>query len=448
MLDSSIFDQYLEAISSAPACYVGFSGGLDSTVLLHLAAAWHAGRPDLPPLKAIHINHQLQAGSDGWQAHCQSVCDELGIPLTACSVDVAAAGGGETGARKARYEVFGCCLNEGADRGAALLLAHHKDDQVETFFLRLMRGSGLEGLSAIPGQRSLGEGLLLRPLLDVSRGELEEFARERGLTHVEDPSNADTGMDRNFLRNEVLALLETRWPAYRDTVARASAHIAEAASALAAGLGELDERRSVMGDPGLALAEILSRPPEEARRVLRSWLRGKGLHAPDESLLGEFLRQLENAAEDSNPRLATGSYIVSRFGDAVYLHPPVRDVAGVAEATLNPGESCVIAGVGNLGLYATEGPGMILSTDEAVQIRLRSGGERCKIAGRKHSTSLKNLFQELSVPPWWRERIPLVYGGDELLAIGDLKLCEPARPEEGRNGRWSLIWQRESPPFD
>jgi tRNA(Ile)-lysidine synthase len=448
MLDCSIFDQYTEAVSTAPVCYVGFSGGLDSTVLLHLAAAWHADNPRLPPLRAIHINHQMQVPSDSWQAHCQSICDRLGIPLEIHCVDVVAAGGGEAGARKARYAVFEQCLDR--EGGGVLLLGHHQDDQVETFFLRLMRGAGLEGLSAMPALRGLGQGVIIRPLLHSPRHELEAFAGAGGLVHIEDPSNADTSMDRNFLRNEVLKLLETRWPAYRDTVTRASTHIAEASSVLHADLGHLDERRTITGDAGLALHEVLGRSSEEARRVLRFWIRGRGLQAPDQSVLTEFVRQLSGAVEGSSPSMNVGSYAVSRYGDAIYLHAPPAEIAAMAPVQLTLGVDCQIAGVGSLCLSVTEGAGITLPASGQLQVRLRSGGERCRIAGRGHSTSLKNVFQELSVPPWWRERIPLIYAGDDLVAVGDLLLCEPSSVanEAVQNTGWKLIWQRESTPFD
>jgi len=223
----------------APAWYIAFSGGLDSTVLLHLLAH-HARNHPTPPLRAVHIHHGLQSAADAWPAHCQAICDPLGIELQVIPVRVGPGASREQAARDARYAAFKQLLGP----GDVLFTAQHRDDQAETVLLRLLRGAGLRGLSAMPGQRSLGQGYLARPLLDTSRQRLHDYACAHRLQWIEDPSNADLGFDRNYLRREVMPRLQQRWPQASQNLARGAQHLGEA-------LGLLDEL--AMGD--LAAAE-------------------------------------------------------------------------------------------------------------------------------------------------------------------------------------------------
>jgi tRNA(Ile)-lysidine synthase len=191
----------------APAWHIAFSGGLDSTVLLHLLAT-RAKIDKLPPLSAIHVHHGLQAAADAWPAHCQFVCDALGVPLRVIRVQVQQGASLERAARDARYQAFA----EVTGAGELLVTGQHRDDQAETLLFRLLRGAGVRGLAAMPAQRPLADGYLVRPLLDVSRAELEAYAREHQLTWIEDPSNADPRFSRNYLRHHVFPRLTERWP--------------------------------------------------------------------------------------------------------------------------------------------------------------------------------------------------------------------------------------------
>ena len=201
MLDDSALDHSLTPLTDAARWVVAFSGGLDSTALLHLLLAWRERRGKAPAIAALHINHQLQAAADDWQAHCRSHCADLDVAFQALCVDTQ--GSGEAAARDARYRAFEHYLQP----GDVLMLAHHLDDQVETFFLRLLRGAGLEGLSAMPASRPLGDARLARPLLHLTRAELAHYVNERGWRHIDDPTNADASIDRNFLRHQVLPVV-------------------------------------------------------------------------------------------------------------------------------------------------------------------------------------------------------------------------------------------------
>ncbi|MGB1139824.1 MAG: tRNA lysidine(34) synthetase TilS [Halioglobus sp.] len=420
--------------------YVGFSGGVDSTVLLHLLAALRETHPDLPPLTAVHVDHGLQAESGNWRTHCQRVCQEWDVPLVTREVDTAAFGSGELGAREARYSVFHELLGE----GDVLLLAHHLDDQVETFFLRLLRGAGVRGLAAMPASRPIGAGRLARPLLGFLREDVERCAAANGLAFVEDPSNADTGFDRNYLRAEVLPLLAARWPGYRGAVARATGHMAATSDLLRESLAIPVEVSSSLGDPGLALADLFARGEEAAALMLRDWLDGYGLPAPDRAPLMEFLRQLADAPDDAQPQLALADYALQRYRDAVFLlpHLPVPQ----APMALPPGEELFVPGIGVLRLVEVQADGFVLAPGDKPQVTWRAGGERVQLLGRSHSSSLKQLLQERAVPPWWRSNIPLLAVGEEVLCVGDLARCESPRwralggPDDTL---WQFTWGRD-----
>lgn len=215
--------QALAPWRSAPAWHIAFSGGLDSTVLLHLLANL-ANTDTLPPLGAVHVHHGLQTAADAWPAHCQSICDNLGVPLRVMRVQVQPGASLERAARDARYQAF----IEVTGAGQVLLTGQHRDDQAETLLFRLLRGAGVRGLSAMPAQRPLAAGYLVRPLLEVSRAELEAYAEEYQLEWIEDPSNADSRFSRNYLRHRVLPTLTERWPQAVSSLARTAEHLSEA----------------------------------------------------------------------------------------------------------------------------------------------------------------------------------------------------------------------------
>jgi tRNA(Ile)-lysidine synthase len=427
---------------------VAFSGGVDSTVLLHLLQRWCRTQRVAPPLTAIHINHGLQSAAAEWQLHCESFCRKLGVPLRCFPASVSAAGRGvEAAARDARYGIFKRQLGS----GDVLFLGHHLDDQVETFFLRLLRGAGLQGLAAMPVTRPLGAGRLARPLLGLPRRQLENHAAEHGLTWVEDPSNEDIDLDRNFLRAQVLPLLASRWPGYRRTVSRAGEHIGDAAALLAQLLPPPATVHSVMGDPGIALAELAADGPRGAAPKLRHWLQARNLLAPDQAPLDEFLRQLREGGQRSRPALQCSAFTLKRYRDAVYLLPDFDDQSVGESLWLGPGEVYELPGSGQLALEEAAATGLSLAPGERLQVRWRRGGERCRPRGRPGgSASLKKLLQEWGVPPWWRDRLPLLYLDEELLAVGGLWLCESSRladrAEPGRS-LWRPRWWRNIPPL-
>ena len=423
--------QLLAAVSawrSAPVWTVAFSGGLDSTVLLHLLASL-AQREQFPPLRAIHIQHGLQVAAEAWPAHCQRVCAALKVPLLVREVQVQAGASLEQAARDARYAAFASVL--GADE--LLLTAQHRDDQAETLLIRLLRGAGARGLAAMPASRPLGAGQLVRPLLDVSRDELQTYARANGLDWVEDPSNRDERFSRNFLRRQVLPLLTSRWPQAMASMARSAAHLSEAQGLLdelAQGdLAALDtpSRFAWLALPSLPLAPLLKLSAARQRNLLRYWLAPLTPLPDSDHWVG--WTSLASAAVDAAPiwRLARGELrradgrLWWLTGAWLQALPPI-DLPLSADTPMRlPGNGCV-----RLLGQAPAGP---------LYVRYRQSGEQFYLPGRGRR-ELKRLLNEAGVPGFVRGRLPLLYRGNELLSVANL----PQLSVAGLNS-WQFVWQ-------
>lgn len=417
---------------NAPRWWLGYSGGLDSTVLLHLLVQL-SQQQRLPPLRALHINHQLQPDAQRWSEHCAAVCAGLGVALDCQTVTVGAIGDGpEAAARAARYDCFAAQLQA----GELLLLGHHLDDQVETFFLRLLRGAGTHGLQGMPATRPLGSGSLLRPLLGCSRAELENYAERQGLQWIEDDSNQNQALDRNYLRHAVLPRIGERWPAYRASIEQAMAALAEAELQLADRDAQLLTAASgvYFAEPVLDLKLLQGCTAAVLARVLRLWLQRLGRQLPGRRPLQELVRQLQTAQPGAGPGLQLGEWRLQRFQQRLHLYRPSCAKPGATKLRLLPGQVLAVPGLGKLEMRAVAAGGVRLPEQGYWQLAWRQGGERCQPQGRKHSQSLKKLLQEYAVPPWQRELVPLLYDGSELLAVGDLWTCEGGQPSPGQHG--------------
>ncbi len=390
--------------------WIGYSGGLDSSVLLYLLA-----RSGIP-LRAVHVNHGLSLNADAWQSHCTDTAEALGVPITSVCVEVRSREGGlEQAARRARYRVFTELLRPGDQ----LLLAQHGDDQVETFFLRLLRGAGALGLAAMRECRPLGQGSLLRPLLAFSREQLEDYARKQGLRWIDDESNKDQRLERNYLRATVLPLLRDRWP-LRERVMRAADNLRETAELLRE-FGDADlhlcGRRGERFGESVGLDALRDLSTGRQKNLLRSWLAECGGDMPEAPHLQQALDQALGAADDSRMAVAVGGLVVRRFRNRLYLTPQQPAQPAATEWQWD-GRDCVRLPD---GWQLQAGPGW---PPGDYRVRFRRGGERARPVGRRHSQTLKKLLQEWGLEPWLRDRVPLVYGGDKLLAVGDLFLCD------------------------
>jgi len=428
----------LTDVPAGTRCWVAYSGGVDSHALLHALAAL---RPGLPfRVAAVHVNHGLQAGAGAWDEHCRAVCTGLDVPYVSLQVDGRPAAGEsrEAAARTARYAVLKTWLPQ----RHYLLTAQHQDDQAETLLLQLLRGSGVKGLASMPRLAPFGGGYLLRPLLGCAHGVLLDYAVANGLNWVDDPSNEDISLDRNFLRHRVLPLLRLRWPAMSATLSRSARHCAEAALILDDLASQDLEALAAGSKDTLPVSGLLGLCPERQRNVLRHWLMGKGGTIPSEAVLSRIVNDILGSRTDAEACVRWGACELRRYRDRLYLLPRVlrQDTPASLDWRTEKALELPQAG-GVLSASCRMGSGVRVAALVGGEVRVswRRGGERCCPAGRRHHHALKKLFQESGIPPWERGRIPLVYIGAELAAVGDLWVCDPfnAGPDEpGLIIRW------------
>ena len=438
---SAAFANWQQQLDSAPQILVGLSGGLDSAVLLNLACEVVAAEK----ITAVHINHGLSPNADHWQQHSAELCRSLGVHLHSESVVVVEVGGGlESAARDARYKVFEKLIVE----GGILLLGHHGDDQVETVLFRMLRGSGPKGLAGIPVERLLGSGKLLRPLLDWPKVALEGWAAKKQLRWIEDESNQQEQFDRNYLRHRVVPALAERWPDYIKGISLSAEHSGEAdqlAESVAwTDLEDLDIRPERAG-LSLSLPAFNQLESLRQRNLLRYWPTFYRLAALGPNLVDEVLNSLVSAREDSGPKVVRGNIQFCRYRDRLYLLN-LSGQAKMADDTClfwHANESLVLPDGTRLSAQKVRGDGLRIDNGSELTLRFRQGGERCQPAGRDRSNSLKKLLQEYALEPWWRERIPLFYIDEQLVAVGDLWVCQGwqcGADEEGLK----ITWQTNS----
>jgi tRNA(Ile)-lysidine synthase len=439
-----VLDALQSQLSPGADCCVAFSGGLDSTVLLNALVRLRSVTGDLR-LRAFHINHQLHGSADNWVENCRTVCRSLDVPLTVepIVVDDVSALGPEGAARRARYAAF----KRGLKAGEILLTAHHRDDQLETVLMRLLRGAGVHGLGGIPARARFGQGWLLRPLLDLSRHELHSAAQRSGLHWIEDSSNADTALDRNLLRQRIVPELATRWPALGQTVARTARLCAEAATLLD-DLAAEDAKNLLQGQV-LELPGLRELTPRRQRNLLRFAIKSTGIRPPTESQLRVGLEQLLTARVDGRPLLRWSDGELRRYRERLYiLGMDAQQIAfGGASEIAWDGRGVLSLGPcrGFLRLERTREGGIDATRlGQSVQVRFRVGGESVLQADQKHHKRLKNIFQEAGIVPWMRAHVPLLYAAGELHAVADLCVAGGSAAAAGEAGL-KVVWQGHAP---
>ena len=417
----------------------GLSGGIDSVVMLDLLR--RAAAKMRFEIAALHVNHQINPAAAKWARFCGAYCRQLGIGLTVVKVNVPRESSLEAAARNARYAVF---ARLPADFVA---LAHNLDDQAETVLLQLLRGAGVKGLSAMPVLRgdARGQGKeekkrhvlhasplapsILRPLLDITRAEIEAYARARKLRWVEDDSNANTGFDRNFMRHRLLPVIAERYPAYRKTLARASRNFAEAAVLL-------DELASIdmpNAAAHLKITDLRALTTARAKNALRYFLGSHGVTMPNETRLAECVRQVQEPRA-TGIAIDLGAHELRRFGSELRVVPktPVpsadfrRQWQGEARLALPELGATLL-------MKKSRGSGLSLAKLQtaAVTVRLRTGGERLRPDAKRPRRSLKNLLREARLPPWLRARLPLLYCGDTLVYVPGVGIDTAFRAHSG-----------------
>lgn len=426
---------------------IGLSGGVDSVVLLHLLhklAARHAWH-----LSALHVHHGISRNADAWAKFCAELCEQQRIPFLVERIDIAPlrAHGIEAAARKLRIAAFS---RQACDYVA---LAHHADDQAETLLLQMLRGAGVRGASAMPvltlRRRSglkaeskrpqiaerAGSPNLLRPLLHCSRREILDYAAAHGLQWIEDESNADDSYPRNFLRHRILPLLEQKFPAYRDTLGRSARHFAEAGELLD-DLARQDAGQSLDGN-ALCVAALRELPVARAKNLLRYFLHSQGATMPQSTHLDEMLRQLCEARQDADLKVRLGDCQLRRYRDSVYLLPVTGDLDR-DYVMLWQGEAILDWAPLAAQLHFSHATGAGISLRKLqrapLTLRLRKGAESLRPHPAAPKRTLKNLLREHHIPPWQRERLPLLFCGDELACVVGVAIDAGYLADENEDG--------------
>lgn len=419
---------FLDTVPRTRRVLVGYSGGMDSHVLLHALAACRPRRPDLE-IVALHVDHGMQAGSADWSNHCRNICRDLDVPIEVleAQVQVDPTEGPEASARIARYELFASVMRD----GDYLLLSQHADDQAETFLLQAMRGSGPDGLASIPRKRLFASGWLCRPLLGCSRKMISSYAKRVGLQWVEDPSNRDTSLDRNFLRHQILPLLQERWPALNQTLSR-SASRCGAASQLLKSLAQEDlELVRNTATQTLDIPILLSIGQERLFNVLRVWVREAGYTMPRLQDLRQVETDLLNARPDSAGIVNVREYEFRRYQNSLYLLPPQPAITAFEHEWHAPYDDLHIPEIDlTLTTSGCVEQGLKLPDGDVIRVQSRTGGELIRIGEPAFHKSVKKLLQESAVPPWRREGLPLLYVGGRLAAIWQVMVANDFRLDQ------------------
>ncbi|AOR64344.1 tRNA lysidine(34) synthetase TilS [Pectobacterium wasabiae] len=415
---------------------LAYSGGLDSSVLLHLLVAVRQ-RSGLA-IRAAYIHHGLNPLADSWAEHCRQQCERWQVPFASLPVTVEAQNGGiEAAARTARYRALQAHLQE----GETLLTAQHLDDQSETFLLALKRGSGPAGLSAMAANSMLGHHRLVRPLLGVSRLQLEAYAQRHQLSWIEDDSNQDERFDRNFLRRQILPRLTQRWPHFASAVTR-SAQLCAEQEQLLDELLEESLQALCQPDGALSIDGLLPLSPVRRFALLRRWLAQQGATMPARDQLQRLWDEVATSRQDAEPVLQLNQMQIRRFRQHLYLlpmMPSLKDCILPWQPT-----SCPLSLPDNLGTLLLGDSGIVIRAPEdgeVVSIRF-STSRTVHIVGRVHGRQIKKLWQELGVPPWWRDRTPLVFYNEQLIAAVGRFVTQAGQVRE-HQPVWHITWEKQ-----
>ncbi len=416
LLSAHSIELALNQCNNPAHIYIGYSGGVDSHVLLHLCASITRLKGKIT---AVYVHHGLQVEAESWARHCKKKAASLGVDFIVLRVNAVASQGEspEEAARNARYTALKSLIGD----NDVLMVAQHRDDQLETVLLQLFRGSGLRGLSAMPESMVFGRGLMLRPLLAVSKPAIDDYAQTHALSWVDDPSNLSNDYDRNFLRNTVLPLLKQRWPACDKTVARSARHCADAQILIAEHAEVLFRGVFNEADKTLCISQLKSCKITQQALVIRQWFQTLQLKMPSQAFIERLQSEVILAREDSEPGLSGQGYCVRRYRDKLYCLKAVTPEI-VRES---------IWSVGQISLRVSDHQTLFCAPSSAgigreqwqkatIVVRVRSGGEKIRLPGRKGRHALKKLFQERGIPPWERDELPLIYLNDKLAAVGDL----------------------------
>lgn len=418
--------------------FIAYSGGIDSHVLLQLVSTIEHLKSKVV---SIYINHGLQEESKQWELHCEKTSIALGVEFHCVDVNVEnnARVSLEEAARNARYSAFKTFLN----KGDVILLAQHREDQMETVLLQLFRGAGVRGLSGMPLLIDFGNGQMARPFLDVSKKEIIEYAKFHCLNWVDDPSNQQNNFDRNFLRNQVIPLVKQRWPAIDKTVSRSAGHCANSDTLSQYVAKQWLDEICDKNDQTLMIASLLALDVSQQCLVVRQWFEFMGLRMPSAGKVDKILHEIVQARSGANPELNGKGYVIRRYRNKLYCLKSKKGGLKILD-TYWP------RGVKNIGFQAGYGLSLIDTLGgisktrwnaSEIRIKPRAGAEKIKPVGRHCHHSLKKLFQEKGIPPWERDNTPLIYIDDQLAAVSDLWVSADCCSGDGEIG-YQIVLQR------
>ena len=413
---------------------LALSGGLDSSVLLHLLAA---AKQIIPfELHALHVHHGLSPNADAWADFCTQQCQLLSVPIEVVRVqlDLNPKQGIEAAARQLRYEaLFDFKVN-----GAApdfVVTAHHQDDQAETLLLQLFRGAGVKGLASMA---AIDESRrLMRPLLDVSRQTLQKYAVQHNISWCDDESNDNTQYERNFVRHDVMPVLSSRYPSVKSVLARTASHLAEANDLLDT-LAKIDADKLLQNN-SLCLQGLTGLDLPRTKNLLRLWFSQNQLTMPTSEHLNEIIKQLFNAKADANINIQLQNLSLKRYQQRAYLF--AERVAEPFDMTWNGEPHLSLPNGGKLHFKQVVGSGLALKHGMTkLRITNRDGGERFKPDVLRPTRTLKHLLQEANIPPWQREHVPLIYWHDTLALVPNIGIAHELQATENEEGL-EILWQ-------
>ncbi len=422
---------------------VALSGGVDSRVLLHLFSQWQQEYPQLQ-WQALHVHHGLSANADSWLQQCRDYCVQAGCDFTAeyVQLDVANGDSIEQQARHARYHA----LAQHVDEHTIVVTGQHVSDQMETVLLALKRGSGPKGLAAMAQYSAFADGMLLRPLLNISREVIVDYANQQQLTWVEDESNQDCRFERNFIRHQISPILRQRWPQIEKTIAR-SAYLCAQQQELMEQLLQPYYQQAIQLDGSLTIADIGSLTPPIRDALLRLWLDKQGFLMPSAKQLQQIWQDVVLAKQDAAPVFSYGTVQLGRFEQRLYAFPVIADIQSL-QLTLTVDQALKLPhGLGYLHWQKRQQNQPLdnsayhfaLPTEtQQLEVRFDPTGVVAHPEQRQHSRKLKKLFQEYSVPTWQRQRTPLIFYQQQLVAVANLFVCQPFAGEQ-----YQLIWYQE-----
>lgn len=436
--NSKQFESVISSYSIYKHYWIAYSGGLDSHVLLHALAQL----PQKLSLRAIHVNHGWHKDAAQWAEHSVKSCAALGIICDVINLDVKPIRGKslEALARDARYQAFAKVMKE----NDCLLTAHQQDDQAETLLLQLLRGAGVKGLASMPDVTSFADGYHVRPLLNFSRAELKTYADQEQLNWIEDDSNLNLKFDRNFIRHELMPHIQQRWPQAAATLARTAQHCAEATELLdELAAKDLEYCQEKNNYHKLSIKNILQLNPARQRNLLRYWLQQLNFPVPSSVQLAHIQNDILQSSVDAEPIVCWDEVEIRRYRNDLFAFKSSLSLQLPENISWDLMRPLELINIGTLSATEKLGQGINRAAlrYKKITARFRGRGQRFHPVGRQGSHPLKKLFQEWDIPPWERDRTPLIFCEDELVAVAGYAVSEKFAAKQNELG-WVINWQR------